>query len=383
MPLRPTKNFLYEPRAFWSVARLDSGNFPATRPPNVLRLPRADFLNGEKYPVTLRQLCFAPINYIFDRYSDGNPLSTANFRDDGVAAMERAQFVISAPQRQYYLKRAGVSQFATPRPSYTPAAAGQNGLPDYVSSLWGMTRWQFDHAMLIPKLGDLEFDLSTWNADGSFPPETGVQLQLAYIHFEETKAGLFNGQGRNSGVIELRPYSSPNANLAPLYPPDGFGNFNAGAGDPTLNGIWLPSQRFTAKRYGAENATSDGSIPVTAFAVMIDQINGDQQVAEQHVPAFNAGSTVTPLACRVGTRARMRNGGTGSYWWRPGAPLALVSPTITPAQVYDLPEPITLGPGDSLEIEMTVPLPAIVVGQPIGSIYQVGVSLCGYAAIEA
>jgi hypothetical protein len=79
----------------------------------------------------------------------------------------------------------------------------------------------------------------------------------------------------------------------------------------------------------------------------------------------------------------MRNGGTGAYWWREGAPLALVCPTITPAQVYDLPEPITLGPGERLDVEVSSPGPTPMGEESIDSIYQIGVGLCGYASIEA
>ena len=48
-------------------------------------------------------------------------------------------------------------------------------------------------------------------------------------------------------------------------------------------------------------------------------------------------------------------------------------------------EPITLGPGDRLDLEVTTPGPVTIAGEeePINSVYQIGVSLCGYASIEA
>ncbi len=100
------------------------------------------------------------------------------------------------------------------------------------------------------------------------------------------------------------------------------------------------------------------------------------------MPLVVADQPISPLALKTPVRARMHNGGTGNWWWRPWAPLALVCPTITPAQVYDLPEPITLRPGDDLEIELQTPAPITIGLANVRPQYTVGVSLCGYAAIE-
>jgi hypothetical protein len=52
--------------------------------------------------------------------------------------------------------------------------------------------------------------------------------------------------------------------------------------------------------------------------------------------------------------------------------------------VFDIRRPITLGPGDSLEVELTFPLPPPPVGEVTPfSINQLAVSFCGYAAIES
>jgi|688.fasta_scaffold202489_1 hypothetical protein len=369
---------LYEPRAFWSLARVDTSQ-EQPRPPFTVRLPANDFLNGEKYPVTLTKALVAPINYTFSRYSDANPLTAANFRNCGAAAVEQARVVISAPQRQYYLRNPGHPQVTTPRPSDTPNNPGVAfGTPDYASSLWGLTRWQFDKPMIIPKLGDLEFDLSSY----SVPPGVLVPpFAAATVHFEEAGGNLFGGNARQSGFLPLAIYNTVTGGTPP-FPVDGFGAFGPAYAQLAT---WPSDQRFTAKRYAAENPSSDGSIPVTGFNVMIDQQIHDDRIAGQ-IPS-NPGSVVSPLSLRVAARARMRNGGTGSWWWRQGAPLALVCPTITPAQVYDLPEPITLGPGDRLDLEVSTPGPTVITveGEPVivNSVYQLGVSLCGYASIEA
>jgi hypothetical protein len=87
-------------------------------------------------------------------------------------------------------------------------------------------------------------------------------------------------------------------------------------------------------------------------------------------------------------RARTTNGGTNQWWWRPGAPLALVCPTITPAQVYEFEQPIVLGPGEQLEVELWAPLaPSLVLlgsggAQTVQPNYTIGLSMTGYTTIE-
>ena len=55
---------------------------------------------------------------------------------------------------------------------------------------------------------------------------------------------------------------------------------------------------------------------------------------------------------------------------------------MTPAQVYKFPTPITLGPGDNLEVELQTPEAVTIGGNLIEPLYQVGIGMCGYAAIE-
>lgn len=367
---------LYEPRAFWSIARVDTSAIQP-RPPRRVRFDRNHFMNGEKFPVTLTKLLVAPVNYTFQVYEDADPLSTANFRNCGVAALEFSDLIIGAPQRQFYIRNPASVRMFTPQPSYTPPSAGVNGIPGNSSSLWGLTRWAFDKPMVIPKLGDLELDLGSFTQDGTLLG--AAPRPAAQVLFEELGSGLLDGAGRVSPGFVLNSYVPP-AGGAYTFPfqPDGFGPPVQGS----TNQVWPPTQRLSARRYGAENPTRDGAIPVSGFSIMIDQRDYDADVAANHVPAITTG-IVSPLALNVPVRARMRNGGTGAYWWRQGAPLALVSPTITPAQVYELPQPITLGPGDRLELEMTVPGPVTIQSVPVGSIYQLGVSFTGYAAIEA
>jgi hypothetical protein len=82
------------------------------------------------------------------------------------------------------------------------------------------------------------------------------------------------------------------------------------------------------------------------------------------------------------TRARTRNAGTQEWWWREGAPLVLVCPSMTPGLVKRLEDPIWLGPGEQLMVEMEAPDPIVVGEETLAPTYNVGLSLCGYAVVE-
>jgi hypothetical protein len=71
-----------------------------------------------------------------------------------------------------------------------------------------------------------------------------------------------------------------------------------------------------------------------------------------------------------------------AWWWRPGAPLALVFDAQTPGLVYDLTHEITLEPGDTLALEMTFPPSAFGGENPQLIPVHVGVALNGYSPIE-
>jgi hypothetical protein len=115
------------------------------------------------------------------------------------------------------------------------------------------------------------------------------------------------------------------------------------------------------------------------FGFGIDQIDYDdhlQGVAGNVVP----GQPVTPMASKLGTRCKLNTGGSGEWWWEPGAPLSLVAPTLGPAQVYEFHEPIKLAKGEALEVNIEVPSTINV--ERIPQQYIVGVSMLGYAIVE-
>jgi hypothetical protein len=393
---------LYEPRAFWSIARIDtavgSGERALGVPANVLRFPERDFFNGEKYPITLRKVLMSPVGYWLDRLDLTLNPATAALRQNNAAQQEHCRLQIAAPQRQYYSRFPISAANYAPVPSWHPAAAGQNGMPAHSSGYINTSRWDFDHDMIIPQKGYLEMgfgsiNLPGWDGAGNAPrPDVRIGVY--------EKGGLLNGNARVSpqiapgGVTNEDPitvdylggFPGPPANA-----PWGPNNFGFAATIIGNFGRWPPRTAggrlttFRTRDYDAQNVSSAGSTPVSGFGVAIDQQGWDdaQIVQAAGLPGFNS-AVMAPFAVNLPVRARMRNGGTGQWWWRPGAPLALVCPSMTPAYVYELPEPITLAPGDQLNVELEIPNRFVdSQGNPIDTVYQLGVSLCGEAAIEA
>ena len=112
----------------------------------------------------------------------------------------------------------------------------------------------------------------------------------------------------------------------------------------------------------------------------IDQIAFDEELA----PAFPA-SVIAPVSTRIGSRVRLVGGPVNDYWWRPGAPMALTFDTTTPAAVYWLDEPITLMPGDALDVIAEVRTDSFAsedINAAYAAMYQFGISFNGFTAIN-
>lgn len=397
---------LYEPRAVWSIETIETEIQPNGR----IIFPRNDFQNPGKYPIVLTKVLLAPVNYIYEEATNGvDPPTAANeYHIDGISALSTAQILINAPQRQNYSRTVIplTSWPALPRwgPTSRGVDDGTGTEVNYRSSLWGVTRWDFEHPMIIPKLGTLEIQLSSFNYALGNPQASDLREVNFAIGVNEGPPAGSSGPGRNAafpGNMRVHPRSILRylEEKSPLRT-SGQGGLGAGAqsqqrqvfffipeavGGPltTLN-QWPPDQQLSAREYDAQNVTEQGSTPVNGFAVHIDQIDYDDDTVNTFGPltASPSDQPISPLAMRVATRARMRNGGSGEWWWRPGAPLALVQPTITPALVYQLPTPITLAPGDTLDVELQVQRPITIGINTIAQKYNLGLSLCGYAAIE-
>jgi hypothetical protein len=223
-------------------------------------------------------------------------------------------------------------------------------------------------------------------------PKTTSAVEVAMLYQEA--GGMFFGNGRVH-TYRARPYGGQPA-LNPFadfpdkwpYPPDLFSAaflYNLLPGIPNW---WDPLGDFNAKKFKEQEATRQGSTCITDMRAMLNQTGYDAQVIAAFTAAFGYAPTqkLAPLATRMGTRVKTVGCGSEAWWWRPGAPLALVFDAMSPGLVYDLPEEITLMPGDTLDVEMIFPPNVVTFGsespvQPTVPVHM-GVSFNGYAPIE-
>jgi len=166
--------------------------------------------------------------------------------------------------------------------------------------------------------------------------------------------------------------------FGPIITPQALQASQAAGAAPTT-ALWPPQHTINPRTWKAQSPAAQGSAEFTGMSVMIDQIDYD----DSNIAAATTPSPFAMLATRIGCRMRLTDGGTKAWFWRPGAPLVLVFPDITPALVCKLDKPITLGPGEQLEVELTTPAVTLNpsnVAMP--TTYQFGIALNGYAAIE-
>jgi len=359
---------IYEPRAFWDVKRVDA----AVRPQSVFFDARNAFMNGERYPVEIREITLAPINYL----AQTDVLPTSGGRYGGAACFSACKATIAVRLRQNY------SRFALDLRGYSPSRT-QPPSPSYysdskkdlrrASDLYGILYKKFERPFVLPEFGSVELALSSFSGGAPAPPEVpGLPPRFSATWWEA--GGLLEGSGRTFGP---RTLLSATTSAAAPYGAVITGTAGTAAGNSTTSATFPPQHVYTPRDFRAQRPTVQGSQRFLGLSLQIDQIDYD----DSFIAAAAVYGPITPLSMRTGCRIRTADGGTKADWWRPGAPLALVMTHITPAQVYRLPQPLTLEPGDQLEVELELPGATPVAEQPTET-YSIGIAFNGYAAIE-
>lgn len=369
IPAQPSGVY-YEPRSLWSMLILST---ESVRP---YQFFREDFRNGSRWPITLNRLAVAPINYAF---------RTANGSDPGqsMAVISSMKIVISSPQRQSFSRIALPLSGYTPEPVWSPGRRYVSAAGDNASSIFGTSVLKPDYAVRLPPRGAIQLDLGGWTRPDLSSPAYASIEDVDYTAIFRDTGGTNGGSGlvRTNQSLDASDNSafleSPNvvqsgaseSDVTPDYPPSPTG----------LTQPWPGGGQFSAQEFSKQSAARSGSSNIDTIAVTLDQIAQDNAIALGAL----SGIGVTPLALRVPSRVRTVSGGTGEFWWRQGAPLGLVFDTITPAVVYRLPVPITLAPGDLLNVELLKDPATPEGGSPPGTIPSVlGVSFNGYAVID-
>lgn len=375
----PNNGFWYQPASLWSIAYVDSSaEVDAIR----FNFKREHFRNPTRHPITLTRFALNGVNYPFDIMNI--PAATSQNVANS-AILNLATIKIAAPYRR------GYSRQELPLAAYSPRPTGWvSGATESDSSLFGTNYLRFDKEILLPRKGALEVALTgnTSMLTDYLPSEIEFPIfpeQLGRFYFHEA-GGLFSGNSRQKSLQivtgeDIAPIPDPYSGIPFAVPPQ-YGLF-ADVG-PTPVQLWPGQSRMNARDYEQQESTRSGSTQVYGMGVHINQIEWDDTVKAQILGNLGvaAGSTykLSMTASRVGCRARAVHApGSNDWWWRPGAPLCLVLDTITDALVYDLPEPITLAMGETLDVTMVVPGNTSDTPAPG---FQVGISFNGWTAIE-
>lgn len=372
----PQGGFIYEPRSFWSIETAE-----LTTLEQLVRFNREHFMNGQDYPVTIDRVAISGIAYGFRR----TPGLGAIWQSTG-AVNSTVRLAVTPPFRQHYSRQPIMLNSMAPIPTGQPRAKTVG--PVVPSSLWGVSVLNFNHDFMLPRLGTIHWDLS-----GAPQYLAGIQLANrinATMLFQE-QGGLFAGNARSFEIPTIGVASGlRQVVLAGTFPAIGDREqtqerwpFMPDAYTPVAEGntprFWDSAGAFNAQEFDQQEMTRAGSTRLTGMRVHLNQRFMDDQLG-----ALTPGVPIEQVSMRVGTRIRTVNAGTQRWWWRPGAPLGLVLDTITPAMVYKLPYPITLTPGDTLDVELLIPP----VSGPLpearnNRLFNVGISFNGWAAIEA
>lgn len=376
----PEGGFVYEPRSFWDIV-----SEPLEANAQHFRFNREFFRNGQRWPITLTRAALLGVGYTF-QIQPNNPGFAFRYQSIG-SALSAAQITISSPFRQHYGKNARVLSGARPSARWQPLPADQATPVGTVSpsSMWGQCNLDFDRPLYLPRGGYIEWALSAIVAPGE------TQLTPVHVHMlYQEEGGLFVGSARSFTFDARRKastdtYPQPPATRAPIpqqrwpFPPDAFVPLYEGPADTA--DFWQGDGDFNAKEFIRQEATRAGSTKMLGMRTVIDQIAYDQAILAT-LPFPADFFPIAPISTRIGTRVKTTSGGSDTKWWRDGAPLALVFDSVTPAAVFQFERPITLQPGDSLEVELVLPGVPNLPQDEYDRLMTVGLALNGYAAIE-
>lgn len=371
-PFQPDHDrFFYEPRVFWSTKMAQASGLPR----RTFAFPQEHFRNISRFPIRLTKLLLSPVGYLTRSYG------TATAADYGLcmAALARAQISIEYPRGYSGQRRPMPTTLFKAEPTADPSPE-VTATPE-ASSLFGVSRWDFDVPYIVPKDYQVPLELSgvrTYDTLGILPQA----LRMNRAFFERTRSWILGHVVGIPGLLGTVPNGAAfPGGPQPLEAPDGAIFPVLSSNTPAL---WGPGGAFPGGEWSRQRANR--GLPyteVTGFAVHIDQVLFDDTAAAGIAALGYTDVRMAPVAQRVITRCRTVNAGTGERWWRDGAPLSLVTPTVNPsALVRTLEDPIVLGPGEAINVSLTLPETYVIDETTIDPLFSIGASLAGYAVVE-
>ena len=375
------EGLIYEPRSLWSIGFVDTDGLTDDQPVRV-QLNREHFRNGTRYPITVDRVAVCGVAYGYRRSIFTGVPNLLTEYEQWSSVVNKVRISVAVPQRQFYSKNLFSLNALPERKAWMPptrlVGTGDGTNP---SSLYGVTALNFDKPFMLPRTGEIEWQISAWPALNN--NDDGIALGNFWQLYEE-QGGLTPGSARTRSFVPRRFDQAQLVQTDEGWPYVDNAYTSVGSGstpDVDTSQWWHPDGNFSGQAFLTQEATRNGSTRVMGIRTFVDQRAFDDMMGNNRdVTPTTTGFPAAMASTFMGSRIRTVNGGSKMYWWRPGAPLALTLDTITPAHVYQLPRPITLSPNDTLDVEMEFPGPSGTLS--LDPRYQVGISFNGWSPIE-
>lgn len=388
---------LYEPRALWQVVDVPFTNQLGVEGPEVV-LEGTEWQNGSRYDFVLTHLILSPINYCVtnDAYEVLQNVTVSVAHSASPIDVQRfspalGQCLPIAPSPTF--GDVSMGQFmpydSSPRQIPVPTVNPRTRAVLFAQPrIFDVARWQFDMPYRLARRGVVQFGLSSLGAFGN--TIGGLRTTIGFD--EAWSSGSAFRQQMRTSLGSLTTVSGAGS-------PFGVPLQSNPVGKTIDNGVlWPPSSQFMPRdwqRQEAGRGGGDGSGWLQGFTVHLPNYHNLGNIDD--VPSSSFVDSGVSLATRLAARAKTVNGGTNRSWWRDGAPLVLVSPTIGAGACVKLQTPIRLGSREQLRVtlrsegknnllaSMVFPDPPVTpVEQDRESPgnHKVGVSLTGYAIVK-
>lgn len=362
---------LYEPRALWQVVDVPFTNQLGV-PGEEIILDGTEWMNGSRYDFVLTHMLMCPINYCVthDAYEVLQNVSVSLSHSASPISLQRyspafGQTLPIAPSPTFWDRSLGQQAPYDFSPRQIPAPTVNPRTRRVMAAqprIFDVARWQFDQPYRLVRRGVVKFGLSSLPAIGQDINDEG-QMRVT-MGFDEAWAtgSAFRQQMRvKQGTIRT--------GFGTLSPPRATTDFS---GFPLQAGPWTeatwdnagsypPESQFGPKdwqRQEAGRGGGDGSGWLQGFTVHLPNYRNQGELPVglglvnniDGVPYSPLPDSGVSLATRIGVRAETVNGGTNRAWWRDGAPLALVTPTLGASACMKLQTPIRLGSKEQLRV---------------------------------
>lgn len=388
----------YEPRVLWGSSLIVGVN--GFGPEDIINVRTATpfqknaFFNGERVPYVLTHMIVQwcqPGGYL--DYNTGRLAASVgvNVGRKGTARFGRN----SPPLILDPVPRAEAYQQVSLTASLSAEAPGDRNFGSVLNALPTINtcRWDFDHPCVVPADTQLEIMVG---ARLPTPVDTTASSVRACVNLYAPSAepANFPGNAFTAQELEVRQLTLSAATdrfAEQMY------QINAQIDVLSTDSFTPPTVvPFIGYVGGTEPQPFPPRSQLSSRATL-------QQKANFRMPAALGGFAVTmderdipeaqrldlgPLAVTTPIRIRSRNGGSGAYWWRDYAPLSMVTPSMTPASVSKLRLPLTLAPGEELDVGLLLRGQSPINGIGTGTLparvtpSMCYVSFCGFAAYK-